>query len=115
MTEIGQQIIKAVREAAARNPLHVHRGACLYVLDGKPCCLIGHALWDLGLISPSTEHTYSNDEGVVAFIEGTLGIMLDAAELQWLELAQTAQDKEMTWASAIREADEFDEANLATW
>lgn len=105
MSEQGQRIIQAVRDAAARNPFHVFQGRCLYVKDGYPACLIGYGVWDLGLIDRTLEESAHNEDGV-DFLLGDLGVELDERELLWLETAQAAQDGQFTWADAIRAADE---------
>lgn len=105
MSAQGKLIIQAVRAAAARNLLHVFQGQCLYVKNGCPACLIGHAMWDLGLIDGTLEESAHNEDGV-DFLLGDLGVELDERELHWLESAQAAQDSHYTWADSIRAADE---------
>jgi len=120
MSEIGQSIIKAVREKAAENPLFVYDvGAdfCKYVIDGQPSCLIGHALWDLHIIDANLENAY---EGYYNNIDVQdlfthLGTRLDPEEVGWLTLAQQSQDAKSPWGKAVDWADNFDEEMLNNW
>lgn len=111
MSETGQTIIKAVREAAERSPLYVYEGHCQYIKAGAPSCLVGHALWDLGMIDLNFARGTINNEGIDAVLP-MLGIEVDHSELVWLEVAQTAQDTQSTWQEAVRQADEFDPSDM---
>lgn len=114
MSEIGKQIIQAVRDVAAAKPEYVYKGLCFYVLDGCPACLIGQALWNLGLISAAIEYRSGNRGGVEEMFED-LGIAVDPDEQTWLELAQDAQDSEKPWGESVRRADDYDPAALEMW
>lgn len=105
MSEIGQQIIQAVRDVAARDPLHVFEGECVYVCDGAPACLIGCALWDLDLIDETIAEKEYNEESIDYFLNH-LDIELDDDEVAWLESAQHEQDRMSTWQTAVRTADD---------
>ena len=66
MSELGAKLIASVRKFAAERPDYVYRNAddkhpsrsgCVYFTkDGKPSCLIGHALAELGLLDAQPEH-----------------------------------------------------------
>lgn len=108
MSEQGQLLIAAVRNAADRNPFHIFQGTCLYVANGDAACLVGHGLWDMGVIDSTLQTSQFNDEGVGKVLEW-LGIQVDDAELEWLEDVQEAQDCRHTWQDSIRGADEVEE------
>lgn len=114
MSEIGKQIVQAVRDAAAAKPDYVYQGMCRYVIDGCPACLVGQALWDLGLISADVESRAANNDGVDGLFD-LLGIEVDPDEEDWLRLAQESQDAEHPWSEAVRWADEYDPEILETW
>lgn len=124
MSELGQQIIAKVREIAAEQPDFVYHeppGAvsCVYVHDGRPSCIIGQALWALGLIDATLEH----DETPV-LQPGTvyspakpnkvtsrdlfkhLGIEVDTEEAKWLRAVQSFQDSQFCWLLAVERADD---------
>lgn len=120
MSDIGQQLISIVRAKAAENPDFIYMppggadDSCVYVHKGCPSCLLGHGLWDAGLIDASFERLRSdapsvlsraNEEGFDNVVE-ILGLALDPVELVWLEAAQSAQDDQKTWARAVELADE---------
>lgn len=109
MSELGQKVIAAVRRHAAENPGFIYRridevvgSACFYVRDGKPDCLIGQALWELGLIDSSFEGTGQNRMGIVAISHDW---PFDGGELRWLSRVQSAQDCGEAWGDAVRETD----------
>lgn len=128
MSEIGQSIIDAVRKAAANNPSFVYSNPglsgmdgnfCVYVKDGKPSCIIGHALWDLGIIDAELERHSFNCVGVddvlswLSAMPG--GPELDSNEISWLSHAQAGQDAEKPWAEAVEWADNYCDEMLQTW
>lgn len=118
MSEIGLQIISAVRMVAARNPLFVFQPVgpfCEYVSGGKPACNIGHALWDLGLIDATMEVCAFNSADVRSLLGDQLGLHLDPDEIKWLDLVQSSQDAEKPWGEAITFADNFREEMLQDW
>lgn len=107
MSEIGQKIIAEVRKVAAANPDYIYERVegspnCVYVRDGKPSCLIGHALWNLGLIDIHLPADLNY--GGIHRLAPELNIWLDDAELTWLMSAQSAQDTRKTWAEAVEYA-----------
>jgi hypothetical protein len=122
MSAIGQQLIDIVRAKAAENPDFRYEppgGAgtpCVYVHRGKPSCLIGHALWGVGLIdadfSRRQERT-DKSRAILLNAEGfdlvapELGLELDREERMWLEQVQAEQDKEKPWGIAVKAADDF--------
>lgn len=109
MTEIGQQIIGAVRAVAAEHSAHVYpKGHCVYVgNDGLPACLLGHALWRLDLINSDLLSIPANDDGIDALFD-SLDIVVDEPEMEWLEAVQGGQDAQSPWGSAVLFADHVD-------
>lgn len=105
MSDLGQQIIEETCKVAKANPSFVYDGDCIYVRDDQPACLIGHALWNLGLIDISLGHHVVNSCGVSRVAE-FLKIPLDDAEEYWLTEAQSAQDEGDTWGDAIERAND---------
>lgn len=110
MSEIGQKLIAETRKVATENPDFVYEGVCQYVDGGKPACLIGHALWNLGLIDEALERQSVNDDGV-RFITNHLEIALDDSEESWLTRTQSGQDNGISWGMSVVHADELDSYN----
>lgn len=132
MSEIGQQVINAVRSKAAENPEFVYINPlgsnpdifgpeefCVYVRDRCPSCLIGHALWNLDLIDASLEeHGYNGVavDDLLAWLESAGKIDdLDSDEIKWLGNAQAAQDAQKPWGEAISFADNYNDEMLTNW
>jgi hypothetical protein len=131
MSEIGQQVINAVRSKAAQNPTFVYKNPglswsnalgpgpfCVYVKDGCPSCLIGQGLWDLKLIDASLENHEYNSVGaddLLAWLDTTQDVTLDVDEIEWLVQVQAAQDAEKPWAEAISFADSYSTEKLNNW
>lgn len=104
-----EDVIAKVRELAAARPGHAYKppkdspGECSYFTDatGKAGagCIYGQALTQLGLDDLtdgvditgilSRHHIYPSTDG-----------------LDWVEMVQNEQDKGVTWAEAVRVADE---------
>lgn len=113
MSELGQNLVAEVRKIAAENPDYVYDGACVYVRDGQPACLVGKAAWNLELIDAEIENDSRNDGGVddlVAYLE----IHITYEESAWLGLVQEEQDGGSRWHSAVSKADAFDLSPLLT-
>lgn len=106
MSEFGQQLIEETKKVAANNPDFVYKKerGCVYVRNGQPSCLIGHALWNLGLIDASLETCSDNESGVEEIIDA-LHLNVDGDEQVWLDNAQSSQDIGKSWGQAISLAD----------
>lgn len=107
MSANGQRVIEAVRAKAAEMPDYVYEGPCEYVGNGKPACLVGHALWSAGLIdedwsAENRDINYVNIRGV----NRHYGWGFDEAEVSWLLDVQHEQDTELPWGLAVNSADE---------
>ena len=119
MSDLGQQLISIVRAKAADNPDFVYTTPlvnqqddppCVYVYDGCPSCLIGHALFDAKLIDGSLECDQAkNSTGFTGLLDH-LGLLLDTNEWKWLRQVQRYQDARRSWGEAVRQAD-FDAKN----
>lgn len=120
MTEIGQKIIAKVREIASADPDFIYRSptgaACLYVHKGEPSCLIGQALWQLGLIDGEIESapsvlvagrsfTTQPNKAWVTDLLPHLDILVSESEGKWLKTVQDRQDDLHPWGMAIEVAD----------
>ena len=112
MTVIGQQLISSVRAHAAQNPDFVYhspwadRGSssCVYVHNSLPSCIIGHALWDAGLIDASTENSVFNSFPFLHIV-AALNLTLDCEEQLWLRDVQGCQDLQEPWGESVNKAD----------
>lgn len=110
MSELGERLIRLVREKAAEKPDFVYRQPpgtfeCLYMHDdGNPGCILGHALCDAGLIDSSLywEHVNQDTIGGLATL---LELPLDRPELKWMREVQARQDEEEPWGRAVALAD----------
>lgn len=105
MSEWGAKIIEETRKVATDNPNFLYEGVCRYVIDGRPACLIGHALWNLGLINDTFDATGSNGCTAYGVLEH-LGLDVTEFEKDWLACAQSFQDSKHTWGDSVQSADE---------
>lgn len=111
MSELGKKIIAEVRKVAAEKPDFEYRGVCRYVVDAQPGCLVGHALWNLGLIDEDFERHPANDEDVdyvAEYLAYKRNVCddFDSQELDWLSRAQHTQDDKTPWGECVALADE---------
>lgn len=116
MSEVGQKIIAKVKEKAAATPDFVYepprpdaafgKGTCVNVLDGKGSCIIGQALFDLGLIDASLEADEEHNGSDAGRLIEHLGLAVDRGEVTWLKDVQFWQDRQDTWAFAVQHANE---------
>lgn len=116
MSELGQQLIAVVRRKVAEKPDYIYeqpvpeRDTCLYVHDGKPSCLIGQALWEVGLIGADLETVDKrHNSDSITVLAQFLGIKgyLDEDELLWLRRVQQQQDDRKPWGRAVAVADDL--------
>lgn len=114
MSNRGAKLIKIIRDLAAEKPDFVyerpgnyHDGkGCVYVHDGQPSCIVGHAMWRAGLIDDSFENMNYNHHGFGGHIPGMK--TLTGREVQWLEEVQGNQDCGETWSDAVLNADNME-------
>lgn len=111
MSELGQKLIAEVRRVAAENPDFIYPRdisggvkSCVYIKDGCPSCIIGHALWNIGLIDAKFkgDHMALSDIGHVIL---QYGWGIETGEIEWLHKVQQYQDQLNPWGQAVRYAD----------
>lgn len=104
-------LLEKTREVARKNPDFVYTDEfpgrpCKYALDGKPACIVGHALHELGmdLTIITKEEEYWSEGGISA--SGLFSNLKDHFEndddwvLGLLDEIQTNQDIGARWAEA---------------
>lgn len=100
-------IVKMVREAAALQPKRT--AGCTYVKglrhgNLKPRCLVGQALYALGV--PLIWLADNNDAGIGELFSPYRDFNDDEQrEMQWLSTVQLAQDNKSKWGKAVARAD----------
>lgn len=108
MSERGQALINEVRMVAAKNPDFVYQApedpagasrGCLYVHDGCPSCLVGQAMWNLGMIDAELEGEESNHCAIRFFPR--ISAILDDDEIAWLGRVQERQDNGEPWGHCV--------------
>lgn len=109
MSVLGQQLIDIVRDKALEQPDFVYQqidGVCFYVRDKKPSCLIGQALWQVGMIDASLEDSPLNlNYETLGGLADYFGWNIDYHELKWLRKVQRYQDTNYRWGAAVQNAD----------
>lgn len=119
MSDLGEQLIEIVRRKAGQQPFMVYEpemryigkgisipDSCKYMHEDGPGCIIGHALFEAGLIDGSLRD--DPDDLNVQFFENladALELPIDDAELLWLSQVQSYQDCKQTWGIAVQNAD----------
>lgn len=73
--------------------------SCLYAIDGQPSCLIGHALYRLGVSIQTLESIGAIPIGSIAREFGPMENKLVLA----LSSAQSSQDHGETWGDVLNE------------
>lgn len=102
MSTNGIQVIRAIRAAANRQPDKIVTD-CVYVSsEFLPSCLVGHGLWNTGLIDFSFKDDFKNVEQIW-LLSGKFGF--DRIETRWLAKVQETQDNQQFWSVAVRDAD----------
>jgi hypothetical protein len=105
MNETERKLVDALREVAAGRPDYAYEPPgdgveCLYVHNGAPSCLVGHALHRLGVPLGALYVIKPSDELIPQlFIE----VGADVNVAVWN--VQTAQDNGAPWGEAIMELD----------
>lgn len=113
----GEQIAQAIRDIAAERPDHVYvkgertdgiTAPCLYVRNGGPDCIVGQALWRLGVIDASLEGTPSNNQTAAGILGDLVRKEVVAPitnhTLDWIMEVQMRQDKLRPWGECISSA-----------
>lgn len=114
MTELGQKVIGEVRRLAKENPRA--SAGCKYFeedpetlrpLMDQPCCIVGNAVYNLGLvdlITDSRAYWGWNQEGISELER--FASEASQEEVAWLAAVQEAQDDGYKWGDAVALADE---------
>lgn len=110
MSETGEKVIAKVRELVVANPDFIYEsplgeGSCVNVYEGKGSCLIGQALFDLGIIDASIETDRVNGSGIYSVIR-KFELDISEPEANWLATVQSCQDCGLAWADAISHAEQ---------
>lgn len=106
----GEKLIEQIRTLAAENPRAVYLpevglARCSYTKGeaaGRPGCLIGQALADLGAPMRTLK---AYDIKVVSSILSKLDIEVTLEQVEWLRTVQYSQDAKCNWQSAVYRAD----------
>lgn len=112
MSELGQLLIKLVRQKAYHDPDMVYlppggdEESCMYVhADGQPGCLIGQALFEAGVIDAKFFKSINNTNTITQLAR-EVHLPITSNELSWLAEVQCQQDERKCWAVAVAGADE---------
>ena len=109
-TEIEQE----VRSIAEKNPDFVYErpdpnGWCRYVYDGKPSCIVGHALANLGVELEFLQHLDTAIDGGVGALEALQTYdefeIDDNQAADLISLVQNLQDSGVPWGQAVEQAE----------
>ena len=130
MSEIGQKLIAAIREAASKNPDKANAENCQYFgtikeddgyddqyvrLTGSGDCIVGCAFVEVGLFKPEegelppswNEESFPHIQSLVKYNGKPLAELLDYEEETWIGNAQVYQDAHYPWGLAIEKTDEL--------
>ena len=103
------ELAAEVNRLATESPDYVHMKECVYVENGKGCCIVGQAAMNLGLIDASFEQSIGNEGvGVPSFLGDylNLSVKLGSKHVVYLEIMQERQDDQHPWGEADEEASE---------
>lgn len=110
-----EDLVQEVREIAENNPDFVYfedktpnpygPGRCYYTKDSRPSCIIGRALFNLG-ISIETLRSMDVDDNDNLFGTGISNFFrpetkLDSDRMHWLSHVQVEQDAEIPWGRCV--------------
>lgn len=113
----AQVLIDEVRRIAYERPEFIYKGdvaaGCVYVHEGAPSCLIGHALWNLKLIDADFEDACPDDLDLPCnstpitrlITQRLVPVTATPAQKEWLSWVQEYQDNESPWGTATAQAD----------
>ena len=108
-------IEQEVRSLAEKNPDFVYNNpdpnrGCLYVYDGKPSCIVGHALANLGVEIEFLQHLDTAMDGGLGALEALQTYddfeVDDKQAADLVSLAQNFQDSGVPWGQAVEKAEE---------
>lgn len=113
----GDQALEALARVVAdagdgyKDPYSLKQGmGCRYVRSGKPSCIVGRALAELGVplqVLKNLDNTFDStiQNGGYGFLRGN-GVLLDAYAAEAFAYAQGAQDGGDLWSVALDKARE---------
>jgi len=102
----GNDVVQQIRDIAAQQPERRYDDSCVYVIDSidgpQPGCIVGHALWALGLADETWLGKKDNRSAVLR-----LPLALDWAheDTVWVQRVQNLQDDGVPWGLAVELAD----------
>ena len=112
MSHIGDKLILAIRLIAAEMPYQSLK-YCSYIDEAKePNCLVGRAMARIGVLPKRDDqyylpHNTNTEQFAYAHVEiDEVFWDLEQKEINWIQAAQTKQDKRMGFALAVYSADE---------
>lgn len=106
MSELGAKLIEEIRNLAKENPERT--AGCTYLdSDGAPVCIVGHAMFNLGLIDESAKQSdWNKSDFYILRFNGISGLdATDDAESRWIVAVQGMQDCGKEWGEAVEVAD----------
>lgn len=74
---------------------------CVYSVDGRPSCLIGHLFHRLGVVVPE----WHQSARVARIVPGYAGGMFTSDAVIYMSNVQQSQDAHMPWADCVKLAD----------
>lgn len=114
MSKIGKRILKEVQRIAAQSPDYRYEppdsDQCVYIHDGEPSCIFGHALLNLGLIDKSFERVLIDIDGVscarinlqdIETVIEYLNLEIDDKEIEEFLSIQSDQDNGKPWGRVV--------------
>lgn len=113
-TITGTELIETIRDLANRHPDHI--AGCTYFQDGKPHCIVGHALHKLSLQVPA-QYNGTSFFTLLGYPESTASAEADelrsrlyvtSYDLNWIREVQRNQDQNTNWACSVAAADDSD-------
>ena len=106
VSELWAEVLKVAQE----QPEHVYErtevGKCNYQVDGKPSCIVGHAMHRLGVsVFDLREFDAAGDSAIRDIIEMNPDIFDkdDKLGMELLIEAQDSQDEGVPWGLAVRQ------------
>lgn len=96
--------ISAVRQAV-KTQGREYVADCVYQSKGQPGCIVGHALFNLGVsidvLDAMDQHAAPITWPPILDILADRGVTVTPKALDFLETAQTVQDTTATWGKAL--------------
>ena len=99
--ETAKQWVEVEIAKAGGDYVYPHRRGCVYVMDGKPSCIVGHVLMNNGVTD--AEFFYYRNNSSFSSIEGSLhrkGVLFSIEAVDYLQHLQDYQDAGRPWGEA---------------